>query len=137
MLLTLNDFEHAARRHLPRPLFGYIAGAAETGAAEADNRAALDAYRLVPSVLRGVQGRTTTCDLLAETWSAPFGIAPMGIAALMARDGDMTMAQAASRAGIPYVLSGSSLTPMERVIKSNPRPGSKPIYRARLTVSRH
>jgi L-lactate dehydrogenase (cytochrome) len=76
---------------------------------------------MISNMLRGVQGRTTTCDLLGETWLAPFGIAPMGIAALMVRDGDMTMAQAASRAGIPYVLSGSSLTPMERVIKSNPR----------------
>ena len=43
MLLTLDDFEPAARRRLPRPLFGYISGAAETGAARQDNRNALDA----------------------------------------------------------------------------------------------
>src|SRR5687768_16450998 len=35
--LSLDDFEGAARRYLPRPLFGYIEGAAETNASRADN----------------------------------------------------------------------------------------------------
>ena len=30
-MLSLHDFEEAARRRLPRPIFGYIAGAAEDG----------------------------------------------------------------------------------------------------------
>jgi len=119
MLLTLDDFEPAARRRLPRPLFGYVAGAAETGAARQDNRDALDAWRLVPSVLRGVEGRSVACSLMGETYAAPFGIAPMGLSALMARDGDLAMARAAGAAGIPYVLSGSSLTPMEDVVGAN------------------
>jgi len=120
MLLTLDDFEPAARRRLPRPLFGYVAGAAETGAARRDNRDALDAWRLLPRVLRGVEGRSVDCSLLGETYTAPFGIAPMGLSALMARDGDLAMARAAAVAGIPYVLSGSSLTPMEDVLRANP-----------------
>jgi len=119
MLLTLDDFEPAARRRLPRPLFGYVAGAAETGAARQDNRDALDAWRLVPSVLRGVEGRSVARSLMGETYAAPFGIAPMGLSALMARDGDLAMARAAGAAGIPYVLSGSSLTPMEDVVGAN------------------
>ncbi|MFY3232860.1 alpha-hydroxy-acid oxidizing protein, partial [Achromobacter xylosoxidans] len=28
-MLSLDDFEAAARRRLPRPIFGYVAGAAE------------------------------------------------------------------------------------------------------------
>ena len=121
MFLALDDFEPAARRRLPRPLFGYVAGAAESGSAARDNRAALDALRLVPSVLRGVEGRTTATPCLGEDWAAPFGIAPMGIAALMADDGDLAMARAAGQAGVPFVLSGSSLTPLEEVAAANPR----------------
>lgn len=120
MLLTLDDFEPAARRRLPRPLFGYVAGAAETGAARQDNRDALDAWRLMPKVLRGVEGRSVACSLMGTDYAAPFGIAPMGLSALMACDGDLTMARAARAASIPYVLSGSSLTPMEDVVKANP-----------------
>ena len=39
-ILALDDFEAAARRHLPRPVFGYVAGAAETDWTLADNRRA-------------------------------------------------------------------------------------------------
>ncbi|MFV0335838.1 MAG: alpha-hydroxy acid oxidase [Tropicimonas sp.] len=120
MILNLNDFEPAARRRLPRPLFGYIAGAAETSAAFRDNAEVFNEFRLVPNVLRGVEGRSISRRLLGRDWAAPFGIAPMGIAALMALDGDVVSARAAARAGIPYVLSGSSLTPMERVFEANP-----------------
>lgn len=120
MILNLDDYEAAARRHLPRPLFQYVSGAAETSAAFHDNRAALNELKFVPRVLHGVEGRTTQHCLLDETWSAPFGIAPMGISALMASDGDNTMARAARQEKIPYILSGSSLTRMEDVIATNP-----------------
>lgn len=119
MLLTLDDFEPAARLRLPRPLFGYVSGASETGAALQDNHDALDAWRLVPKVLRGVEGRSVACTLLGKDYAAPFGIAPMGLSALMACDGDLAMARAAGAAGIPIVLSGSSLTTMEDVVKAN------------------
>lgn len=120
MLLTLDDFEAAARRRLPRPLFGYVAGAAETSAAFRDNRKVFAEMSLVPNVLRGVEGRSSARSLFGTEHWAPFGIAPMGLAALMARDGDVAMARAAAGAGIPYILSGSSLTPMETVIAANP-----------------
>ena len=120
MILNLNDFEPLARRRLPRPLFGYVSGAAETGAAGSDNRDALDELRLVPRVLRGVEGRSSRAHLLGREWSAPFGIAPMGISALMAKDGDLALTGAAARANIPFVLSGSSLTPMEEIVARNP-----------------
>ncbi|ARS53754.1 alpha-hydroxy acid oxidase [Kushneria konosiri] len=121
MILNLDDYEIAARRHLPRPLFQYIAGAAETSAAFDDNRAALNELKLVPRVLCGVEGRAIRQRLLGEEWAAPFGIAPMGISALMAFDGDNVAARVANREGIPYVLSGSSLTCMEEIIEANPR----------------
>jgi L-lactate dehydrogenase (cytochrome) len=120
MLLHLDDFEAAARKRLPRPLFGYISGASETSSALEDNRAVFREIRLVPRVLRGVEGRSIARHLFRREWSAPFGIAPMGIAALMARNADIETARAAAKAGVPYVLSGSSLTPMERVIEANP-----------------
>lgn len=121
MILNLDDYEIAARRRLPRPLFQYIAGASETAAAREENRAALDELKLVPRVLRGVEGRILRQRLLGEEWAAPFGIAPMGISALMALDGDNVAARVADREGIPYVLSGSSLTRLEEVIETNPR----------------
>ena len=39
-ILCLDDFEAPARRHLPRPIFGYISGGVETNASLVANRAA-------------------------------------------------------------------------------------------------
>jgi L-lactate dehydrogenase (cytochrome) len=118
--LCLDDFEAAATRRLPYPLFTYISSAAETSASLRDNRAIFGKWGFVPRVLRGVSGRSISCDLLGKSYDAPFGIAPMGISALMAYDGDNVLTRAAALQNIPMVLSGSSLTPMETVHAANP-----------------
>jgi L-lactate dehydrogenase (cytochrome) len=50
-VLCLDDFETAARKHLPRPIFGYIAGAVETNTSLRDNRAAFAEYGFRPRML--------------------------------------------------------------------------------------
>ncbi|NBJ13002.1 alpha-hydroxy acid oxidase [Microvirga arsenatis] len=119
-VLALDDFEVAARRHLPRPIFGYVSGAAETNASLRDNRSAFEEFGFVPRVLVGVSKRTQKVELLGHTYAAPFGIAPMGISALSAYRGDLVLAQAAGQANIPMVMSGSSLILLEDVAKANP-----------------
>ncbi|SCY74541.1 alpha-hydroxy acid oxidase [Rhizobium sp. NFACC06-2] len=118
--LCLDDFEKAAGRHLPRPLFGYVAGASETGASLSHNREEFAKYAFRPRVLRDVSQRSTRTTLFGESYSAPFGIAPMGISALMAYRGDLALAQGAIRAEIPMIMSGSSLIRLEDVIATAP-----------------
>lgn len=120
-VLSLDDFELLAKRHLPAPLFGYIAGASETNASLRMNEAAFREISLTPRVLRNVSTRTTKTILFGEEWSAPFGIAPMGISALMAYRGDLVLAQAAQDAGIAMIMSGSSLIRLEEIIEAAPR----------------
>jgi L-lactate dehydrogenase (cytochrome) len=49
--LSLEDFERAARRYLPRMLHGFISGAVETDASLRDNRDAFAEWGFVPRVL--------------------------------------------------------------------------------------
>jgi L-lactate dehydrogenase (cytochrome) len=117
--LCLADFEAAAKRHLPHPFFEYIAGGAETNQSLRDNAKAFTEYGFVPRYMVDVRERTTGVSLLGRRYAAPFGIAPMGIAALWAYRGDLVLARAASRANIPMVLSGSSLIRLEDVVEAN------------------
>ena len=50
----------------------------------------------------------------------PFGIPPMGIAAIVAYRADLVLARAAARCNVPFILSGSSLIKLEDVIRENP-----------------
>jgi len=120
-ILSLADFELAARRHLPRPILGYVEGGAEDNVAL---RAAAAAYRqwaFVPRVLVDVSQRTQHVELFGETYASPFGIAPMGISALIAYDGDLVLAHAAEAANIPMIVSSTALTRLEDVRAAAPR----------------
>jgi L-lactate dehydrogenase (cytochrome) len=118
--LALDDFEAAARRRLPKFLYGYIAGATETDAALRDNRRAFDEYGFVPRVLNDVSAREQTTKLFGKTYSAPFGIPPMGSAALCAYRGDIVLTRAAAAMNLPMILSASSLITLENVRRENP-----------------
>jgi L-lactate dehydrogenase (cytochrome) len=120
-LLCLDDFEGAARQRLPRPIFAYYSGGVETNASLRDNRDAFAEYGFVPRALVGVAQRSLETTLFGERYAAPFGIAPMGLSALATYRGDIVLASAAEKAGIPMVLSGTSLIRLEEVAKAAPR----------------
>src|ERR1700759_5724554 len=63
-IFALEDLEPAARRLLPPPIFGYVAGAAETNASLLDNRVVFDEIQFVPRMLVGVADRTLDCELM-------------------------------------------------------------------------
>ncbi|MCW8161813.1 alpha-hydroxy-acid oxidizing protein [Stutzerimonas stutzeri] len=115
-ILNLHDLDRAARRLLPRPIYGYIANVAEDGHTARANRSAFEAYSFLPRALVDVSKISLETELLGQRYALPIGIAPMGISALSAYRGDLVQAQAAARAGIPMILSGSSLIPMEEVL---------------------
>jgi len=105
---------------LPRPLFEYVSGGAEDNAARRDNRSAFEEIGFVTRVLKNVSGRTQKTRLFEREFQSPFGIAPMGISALTAYRGDIALACAARAAGIPMILSGSSLIRLEEVLQYEP-----------------
>ena len=119
-ILCLDDFEAAARRHLPAPVFAYVSGGVERNQSLRINASAFEQCEFVTRVLVDTSNRSTETSLFDTIWSAPFGIAPMGICALSAYRGDLVMASAAARERVPMIVSGSSLIRMEEIIQANP-----------------
>ena len=119
--LSLNDFEATARRRLPKMLYGYISGGAENDAAMRDNRRAFEEYGFIPRVLNDVSNREQTTKLFDKTYAAPFGIPPIGSAALCAYRGDVVLTRAAAAMNVPMILSASSLIKLEDVRRENPQ----------------
>ena len=119
-MLALEDFEDAARRVLPRPIYGYVSGGAETNAALRGNRAVWDEVAFVPRTLVDVSGRSQKTTLFGRSYDSPFGMAPMGGTSMAAFEGDLVLARAAAAANIPMILSGAALTSLERVKEAGP-----------------
>ena len=86
----------------------------------ANNRRQFDDHSLLTGVLRDVSQRHTQHTVFGKSYAAPFGIAPIGVSALIAFNGDNVLASAAYNLGIPMILSGSSLTRLEEVKQHHP-----------------
>jgi L-lactate dehydrogenase (cytochrome) len=113
--LSLDDFEKAAQRHLPRLLFGFVSGGVETDASLRDNRDAFAEWGFIPRVLTDVSARSVGATLFGQSHRLPFGIAPMGASAMSAYRADLVYAEAAKSLGMPMILSGASLIRLEEV----------------------
>ncbi len=112
---SVADLRRIARRRLPRGVFDYIDGAAEderTLAANCDAFARV-AYR--PRVLRGIEAIDPTTTLLGRPLSYPLVLAPTGFTRIADPQGELAVARAAARAGLPYALSTLGTRSMEEV----------------------
>ena len=119
-ILSLDDFERAAERHLPAPVYAYVNGGVEDNVSRTANRAQFDDYDFVPRMLVRVSSRTLETTLFDRTYAYPFGIAPIGMSALYAYRGDLVLARAAKKANVAMAMSGSSLIRMEDVAAEAP-----------------
>ena len=119
-ILCLDDFEPAAQKWLPRPIFGYISGGVETDSSLRGNRSAFQELHFVPRILVSTRGRTQKRTVLGRTYDLPFGFPPMGGTALAAYEGDRVLARNAAKLNIPMIQSGASLTPLEKLKEVGP-----------------
>lgn len=119
---SVQDYRLLARRRLPRQLFGYIDGGSYDEVTLRANRADLLALRLRQRVLRDVSTRKTACTLVGQPLSMPLALAPVGLAGMMARRGEVQAARAANQAGVPFCLSTVSICSIEEVRQATDAP---------------
>ncbi|WP_234194271.1 alpha-hydroxy acid oxidase [Pseudacidovorax sp. NFM-22] len=119
-VLALKDFEALARKRLPAALYGYVSGACEDGHSLRENEQSFADYALTTRVLVDISAREQSVEIFGHRYSAPFGIAPMGVASMTAYRGDIVLAESAARANVPAIMSGWSLIPMEEVARAAP-----------------
>lgn len=118
--LSIADFERAARRRLPASVFGYVSGGTQDEVSLKGNRAVFDRLAFRPRGLRDVSQRSQTVSLWGKTYASPFGLAPTGINAMVYHDADALLAEQAHLAALPFVISGASNVPLERLTKLAP-----------------
>lgn len=118
--ITINDLRDRARRRLPRILFDWIDGGAGDEAAMRDNGATLSTVRFLPRYMLDVTGRSQSKTLFGRVYDSPYGIAPTGYAGLFRPHADTILADAARRANVPFVLSGTSVDAIETVMETAP-----------------
>jgi len=113
--VTAEDYRILAQRRLPRFLFDYVDGGAGNEESMANNEADFLRVRLRQRVMRDVSGVDTSTELCGRRVAMPLALAPLGLAGMMARRGEVQAARAATGAGVPFTVSTVGICPLEEV----------------------
>ncbi|HVM07255.1 MAG TPA: alpha-hydroxy acid oxidase [Acidimicrobiales bacterium] len=112
---SVDDLRRLARRRLPAGVFDYIDGGAEDERTLAANQRAYADTTFRPRVLRGIGKVDTSAMLLGKRLEYPLVLAPTGFTRIADPQGELAVARAADRAGLPYTLSTLSTRSIEEV----------------------
>ncbi len=117
--VNVADYRALAKKRLPRIIFDYLDGGAEDELGLERNRRGFDQILFRPRRLVDVSKRSTSVDLLGTRICAPMVIAPTGLNGIFWPDGDIELAKAAARFGIPFALSTASTSSIEAVARAS------------------
>ena len=118
---NIADLEAQAKRRLPKFAFDYLQGGIGAETAIARNRSCLNDVQLNPHhMVKQFEPQLKT-SLLGKNWSAPFGIAPLGLSGLIWPDAAKHFARTAERENIPTVLSTVATTKLETIAQLAPQ----------------
>lgn len=110
------DFLRAkAKKRIPRFAFEYLDGGCNSEVNLRRNTAEIRDVQLKPYYLRQYGEVSTETELFGKTYSAPFGISPIGLQGLMWPRASEILAKAAFEHNIPFILSTVATASLETI----------------------
>ena len=86
-LVSMEDLRRRARRRMPRVAWEFLDSGTGAETALKRNRERMDAVTMVPRMMRAARTPDTSAPLLGRTWTAPIGVAPVGVGGLASARG--------------------------------------------------
>ena len=110
---SIADLKRHAKRSIPGFAFDYVEGGCDSDNNMRKNRLALDEVFLRPDYFKSFNEPDLTTSLFGQTYSAPFGIAPVGLTGIIWPHAPIMLAKAAKKTNIPFVLSTVATSSIE------------------------
>lgn len=109
------SLKRQAKKRIPSFAFDYLEGGCNEEIGLLKNRQHIQEVQLRSRLLKAFDGGDLSCELFGHTYSAPFGIAPIGLQGLMWPKAPEILAKAAADKNIPYILSTVSSASLESI----------------------
>lgn len=118
-IISINDLRLAAKKRLPRMVFDYIDGGAEDEISLGRNVSRFREIELVWRSLVDISKIETLVEILGKKSELPFFISPTASSRLFSpRGGEIAVAMAAEKFGVPYSISTIGSTSIEDISKA-------------------
>lgn len=114
---SVSDYRELARRRLPHIFFEYIDGGSYAEETLRRNVGDLERIALRQRVFKDMSQLDMSVQTLGQSLSMPVGLAPVGMAGMYARRGEVQAARAAATAGVPFCLSTVGVCSVEEVAR--------------------
>jgi isopentenyl diphosphate isomerase/L-lactate dehydrogenase-like FMN-dependent dehydrogenase len=112
------EWERAAAEKLDAGPYGYLFGGAGTEDTMRANLEAFRRHRIVPRMLRDVEHRDLSTEVLGTPMPAPVLLAPVGVQSILHEEGELASARAAAGLGVPFVTSTAGSHTLEEVAEA-------------------
>ena len=112
---TIEDVARVARRRLPLGARAYLENGGEGQHTLRRNRTAFRSYTFQPRQPLDVSHVDTSTTILGRRIPLPFALSPIGAPRMFHHEGELAVARAAGRAGIPYGVSTLGTASVEDV----------------------
>lgn len=116
------DYREIARARLPHFLFEYIDGGSYAEVTLRRNVEDLERVALRQRVLIDVSQMDLSTEIFGRRLALPVALAPIGLAGMNARRGEVQAARAAETVGVPFTLSTVSACPLAEVASGTSAP---------------
>jgi L-lactate dehydrogenase (cytochrome) len=114
----IEDLAKVARRRVPAAVAGYLDGGGEGEWTLRRNRRAFDALEFMPRLMHDVSTIDTATTLLGSQVPLPFALSPVGGPRMFHHEGELAVARAARKAGVPYGVSTLATHTIERIAEA-------------------
>src|SRR4029077_13645505 len=114
-VVNIEDLRRRAERRLPRAVFDYLDGGAETETSLRENNRAFESLKFRPRNAMAVPRCDLRAKVLGAELSFPAILAPIGYSRLIHPGGEVAASRAAGGAGTAYILSTSAGHKLEDV----------------------
>jgi L-lactate dehydrogenase (cytochrome) len=121
-ITTIEELRVLAKKRVPRMFYDYVDSGAWTGSTYEANETDFKRIKLRQRVAVDMSNRSLATTMVGQPVSMPVALAPTGIIGMQRGDGEILVARAAAKAGIPYTLSTMSVCSIEDVAANSQEP---------------
>ncbi|MEC8429066.1 MAG: L-lactate dehydrogenase, partial [Pseudomonadota bacterium] len=113
--ITYADYRRLAEKQLPGFMFDYIDGGCNQEQTMRANERDFQNVHLKQQVMRNVSDVSTESSMLGQKVAMPIALAPVGMAGMMARRGEVQAAKVAEQIDLPFTVSTVGVCSVEEV----------------------
>jgi L-lactate dehydrogenase (cytochrome) len=122
VITCIEDLRAMAEKRVPRMFYDYADTGSWTESTYRANTADFQKIKLRQRVAVNMENRSTASTMVGQTVAMPLAIAPVGSVGMHHADGEILVARAAARFGIPFTLSTMSICSIEDVAAASREP---------------